>query len=119
MLAHPLCPQPLPGLIYQWSISGWLVALTLSVCLGCRQELKQFAFPIAKLLLLWGCSYFGLGPPCLHQQPWPGPPEGFGGSEGPRGEQSSCPCPVQAAGAARVRGICRRQQDFSCHLLLG
>lgn len=63
MLAHPLCPQPLPGLIYQWSISGWLVALTLSVCLGCRKELKQFAFPIAKLLLLWGCSYFGLGPP--------------------------------------------------------
>lgn len=44
MLGHPHCPQPLPCLIYQWSIRGQPVALTLSVCQDCSEELKDFVW---------------------------------------------------------------------------
>lgn len=60
---HPHCPQPLPCLIYQWSISGQPVALTLSVCWDCSKELKDFGFYIAKLLLLFSCGCCSPVPP--------------------------------------------------------
>lgn len=64
MLGHPHCPQPLPCLIYQWSIRGQPVALTLSVCQDCSEELKDFVW-LAKLLLLLACGSCSPGPSCL------------------------------------------------------
>lgn len=122
MLGHLHCPQLLPCLIYQWSISGQPVALTLSMCRDCSKELKDFGFYVAKLLLLLGCGCCSLGPSCLCQQPWPRSPVGFGGAEGPHGEwleaELSLPCTRLLEQCSRG-GICRQQQDFSCHLLLG
>lgn len=49
---------------HQWP----LVALTLSLCQDASEELKDFGFYIAKLLLLLDCGCCSLGPSCLRQQ---------------------------------------------------
>lgn len=118
VLGHPLCPQPLPCLIYQWSSSGWVVALTLSLC----KELKEFGFYTAKLPMpSWLWQPLSLLPvPAAVLQGGLGASRGLGEQRVPVGMAGghATPAPHRLPGQHREWGICWWQQDFSCHLLL-